>query len=177
MLFEWFMRPLRRSAYKRRRGLLEAEFHKNTQNTYQRVMTGLALLTEPLEYGSDRCLPLGLMGSLELRCKSIDQAYLRLHFLLREYNRVLNTTARNPTWSPFPNDNDPKHDKPGVKWLDEYYGTSDSEVARGKLRSIYLLMDNHQLSFTDQTNPERDVLFNLSRHLVRELETIVEHYL
>ncbi|QQO90721.1 hypothetical protein pEaSNUABM42_00236 [Erwinia phage pEa_SNUABM_42] len=177
MLFEWLTFPLKRYAHKRRRSYLEAEFHKNTQNTYQRVLIGLALLTEPLEYNGNTYRGIDLMGNLELRCKSFDIVHQRFAFLLREYDRVLNTTGRNPDWSPYPAVIDPQQDKPMLRWFDEYFGTSSKDVVRQKLRRTYELLETYRDVYSSKTNPEQDVLFNLTRHLVRELETIVEHYL
>lgn len=176
MLFKWFTQPIKRSAYKRRRSLLEAEFHKNAHNRFQRVMIGLELLTEPLTYGTETYLPLSVSGHLELRCANVGVVYERLEFLLRDYTRVINSTAKNPEWSAWPSKLEPAQDVTNRKWLDEFFSTQRGDVVRDKLRDVFCLLDLFRESFLGD-DPDQAVLANRSGHLLRDLERVVEHYL
>lgn len=176
MSFKWLTNPLTRYVYRRRRSMLEGEFHKNTHNLYQRVMVGLELITEPLVYGEEECIPLLLSGHLELRCSKIHTVYDRLAFLLRDYSRVINEPGNNPEWQAYPSILEPKSDVTNRKWLDDYFATQEPERARATLRDIYCLLGMYQEAF-EQDEPDNDVLTNRAGHLLRELERIVEHYL
>jgi len=176
MSFKWLTHPIKRYVYNRRRSFLEAEFHKNAHNLYQRVMIGLELLTEPQVYGTEIYKPLSVSGHAELRCANIGVVYDRLDFLVRDYTRVINTGARNSDWSPWPTKLEIKDDVTNRKWLDDYFATQYPETVREKLREIFYLLDLYRESFIGD-DPDKAVLANRSGHLLRELERIVEHYL
>ena len=177
MLFKWVSRPLKRIAYKRRRSIMEGDFHNIASNRLSRVLIGLELLTEPLEYGGSDYVPLSLEGGLDLRTPTITILKDRLDFLFSEYNRVLGSTLKNPEWVALPQRLSVKEDKNGIKWLDEYFNTSDPE----KVRDVLRLFSGTFLMFLENDdgkgNTERDVFLNQTSHILRELETIVEHYL
>ncbi|QXO09676.1 hypothetical protein pEaSNUABM11_00252 [Erwinia phage pEa_SNUABM_11] len=174
-MFNWLTRIIKNKAYKRRRSFLEAEYHKNTPNRLKRVLVGLELLTEPLEYNGDTFLPISLEGVVAVRTQTMDTLNNRLEFLFMEYNRVLASPSPNPEWSVLPGNLSKKLDTDDRKWLDEYFATSRDELARDKLRRALVLL----LSFDENDNqsPERDVFLNQTGQILRELETIVEHYL
>lgn len=176
MLFKWLSTLLRQKAVKSRRRDLEAEFHKNTHNTLQRVMVGLELITEPLEYNGDIYRPMSLRGKLELRIGDFDTLVERLEFFISEYNRVTNSNLPNQRWLDLPESIDRKGEQVASRWLDQYFGTPNPEIARDKLRTVFAMLDLYQCAFDKQT-PERDTLYNQTAHILRELETIVEHYL
>lgn len=177
MSFKWLTNPLKRYVYKRRRSFLEGEFHKNTHNLYQRVMTGLELLTEPLIYGTEEYTPLPLTGHVELRCARATLVFDRLAFLLRDYSRVINEPGDNPEWSAYPTTLEAKSDVTNRKWLDDYFATQESEIARAELRKIFCLLELYREAFARDGDLDKDVLNNRAGHLLRELERIVEHYL
>jgi hypothetical protein len=174
-MLNWLTHVLKKKAYKRRRSFLEAEYHKNTPNMLARVAVGLELLVEPLEYKGDVYLPLPLSGNLSVRAQTIDTLVLRLQFLYLEYNRVLASPGNQPEWSTLPGNLSKKLDSDDRKWLDEYFATSSEEKARDKLLKALVVL----VSFRENESegPERDVFLNQIGHILRELETIVEHYL
>lgn len=174
-MFNWLARVVKNKAYKRRRSFLEAEYHKNTSNRLKRVLVGLELLTEPLEYNGETYLPLPLEGVVATRTQTMDILYARLEFLFMEYNRVLASPGSYPEWSTLPSSLSKKLDTDERKWLDEYFTTSRQEVARDKLRRALVVLVSFDENGTD--NPERDVFLNQIGHILRELETVVEHYL
>lgn len=176
MLFKWLSTLLRRKAVEARRRSLEAEFHKNTLNTLHRVMVGLELITEPLEYNGKEYLPFSLRGQLELRIRDFDTLVERLEFFISEYNRVSSSNIPNQRWLELPEAIDRKGESSEPRWLDHYFGASDPEVAREKLRTVFNMLEQYQRAFDKQT-PEQDTLFNQTAHIFRELEVIVEHYL
>lgn len=176
MLVKWLSTLLRRTAVKSRRRALEAEFHKNTHNTLRRVMVGLELITEPLEYNGSTYMPMSLRGRLELRIGNFGTLLERLEFFISEYNRVSNSNLPNQRWLELPEALDRKGESSEPRWLDHYFGTSDPEMARDKLRRVFVTLDLYQRAFDKQT-PEQDTLYNQTAHIFRELEIIVEHYL
>lgn len=174
-MFKWLNSRLKRYAVKQRRSFLEAEFHKNTRNPFQRALAGLELLTEPLEYNGSQYKPLSVRGKLELRISDFDTLYERLEFYLREYTRV--THGSSQEWLPLPNELDKKKDETELRWIDRYFGTTDPEVVRTKLGKAFALIDLYRPAFTERETPEQDALANMTAHIFRELDTIVEHYL
>ncbi|QVW55253.1 hypothetical protein pEaSNUABM29_00213 [Erwinia phage pEa_SNUABM_29] len=177
MLFKWLSTLLRRSAVKGRRRSLEAEFHKNTHNTFTRVMAGLELITEPLEYNGTEYRPITLRGQMELQVRNFDTLVERLKFLIDEYNRVTSSARPNQQWLEFPDHLKRKGEGISPRWLDQYFGTSDPEVARDKMLYVFALLDTYRNAFTERQTNDQDVLTNQAAHILRELETIVEHYL
>lgn len=174
-MFNWLNTRLKRYAVKQRRSFLEAEFHKNTRNPFQKVLVGLELITEPLEYNGATFVPLSVRGKLELRIENFDTLYERLQFYIREYTRVANGSSQ--TWIALPDELDKKKDDTQLRWIDQYFGTTNPEVVRDKLRKAFALIDYYRPAFTERDTPEQDALANMTAHIFRELETVVEHYL
>ena len=174
-MFNWLTRVIKAKAYKRRRSFLEAEYHKNTPNRLERVLNGLELLSAPLEYKGESYLPLPLVGTLALRAQTMDILVARLEFMYMEYNRVLASTGNYPDWSELPKSLSKKLDSDEEKWLDEYFATSHETVVRDKLIKAWAVLSSFKENETK--SPEREVFLNQISHILRELETVVEHYL
>jgi len=175
-LVNWMFRPITGRLYTRRRNALEAEFHKNTPNRLHKVIIGLRLLTEPVEYGYDSYVDLPVRGTIAVRCQSFQLLSDRLQFLYMEYNRALASTVKNPEWTPLPEKLSPKRDTNSLKWLDEYFETSNPGTIRNSFWDVLEVLQLVE-STADNTNPERDIFLNQISNILRELETIVEHYL
>lgn len=174
-MFNWLNTRLKRYAVKQRRSFLEAEFHKNTRNPFLKVIVGLELLTEPLEYNGAQYKPLSVRGKLELRVANFDILYERLEFYIREYTRVANGSSQ--MWLPLPDELDKKKDESSLRWIDQYFATTEPEAVRAKLRKAFALIDLYRPAFTERDTAEQDALANMTAHIFRELETVVEHYL
>lgn len=174
-MLNWLSRVIKSKAFKRRRSMLEAEYHKNTPNRLNRVLIGLELLTAPLEYNGNAYLPLSLQGTLDMRTQTMDILTARLEFLYMEYNRVLASPGSYPEWSTLPSSLSKKLDTDEQKWLDDYFQTAREDVVREKLIRPWAILTSFKEN--ESESPERDVFLNQTSHILRELETIVEHYL
>lgn len=169
MCMRWFYRR----AYKRRREALHAAFHNNGNNLYRRLISGLELLTQPLEFNSTEYVELPLIGKIKRTTPTFSLLMERLDFLIKDY--ALMQSGCEPREFPAHLRKERHPDLP--RWLDLYFDTVDAETVRRRLSDVYILLHTYEGAFTDLSSPENNVLWNRSQHILRELEQIVEHYL
>ncbi|ECG1798534.1 hypothetical protein D6R99_07515 [Salmonella enterica subsp. enterica] len=170
MCMGWFKKRL----YKRRREQLLATFHKNSNNLYLHVITGLELLTEPLEFESGNYVPLSLFGNIDSSVPQFDILRQRLEWHLENFERVI----RGGEYRNLPEALSRKNDMPLPRWKDQFFLTTNSDNVRRQLAVIRELLVTYEAVYVQrQTRQEEDVLWRQTQPVLRELEIIVEHFL
>lgn len=172
-MLSWCTQWIRRRFYKRRREALHAAFHNNGNNLYLKVLSGLELLTLPNNHGSNDYPELPVIGKLVAATPTFSLLVERLEFAFLDHALML--TGCEP--KPFP-EHLKKEKHPAInRWVDLYFNTTDADVLREKLRHVLELLQQHEEAYVNKTQPENSVLWNRTQHILRELDTIVEHYL
>ncbi|QBP07629.1 hypothetical protein HOV30_gp203 [Erwinia phage Derbicus] len=170
MCMGWFRKRL----YKRRREQLLATFHNNSNNLYLHVITGLELLTEPLEYNSENYAPLPLFGRIDSSVADFNILQQRLEWHLENFERVI----RGGDYHPIPDALSRQKDLPLPRWKDQFFQTTSSDIVRQQLAVIrQLLVTYEAVYFNRHSRSEEDVLWRQTQPVLRELEIIVEHFL
>lgn len=166
----WFKKRL----YKRRREQLLATFHKNSNNLYLHVITGLELLTEPLEYKGKDYVPLSLSGQINSVVPTFKILFERLEFMQANFQ----STVQGGQYRELPDNLSKKSDLLLPRWKDLYFNTLSGESVRQQLAVIReRLVSYEQIYLTRSNGAEEDVLWRQTQPILRELEAIVEHYL
>lgn len=169
MCTRWFYRRL----YKRHREALHASFHNNGNNLYNRLLSGLELLTQPNSYGSDDYIELTIQGKFIRSTPTFLLLMERLNFIIKDYDLML--TGCDPRQIP---EHLKKEKHPNIpRWIDLYFNTSDVNAVRKHFENVYALLKPYEDAYSQQTSVENNVLWNRTQHILRELEMIVEHYL
>lgn len=170
MCMEWIKKRL----YNRRREQLVATFHKNSNNVYLHVVTGLELITEPLEYKSGNYAPISLFGQIESVVPVFGILVDRLRFHLTNFENQLGGGKPRE----IPDNLSRKNDVVLLRWKDIYFQTTSPDTVRQQLAVIrQLLVQYEHVFIAPASGTEEDVLWRNTQPILRELEVIVEHYL
>ncbi|MGL5397177.1 MAG: hypothetical protein ACRDBQ_18170 [Shewanella sp.] len=179
-MFKWlsfFIKPFQRKAYADRRDKLLSAFHKNAPDSAEKVLAGLELLTTPTELDG-ACPVLSLSGKLELRTANFNILVRRMEHSLGEYNRLCN--QRKIQWVPLSADIAKEKDKFEGRWLDNYFQTAEPDKVTADLNYMkeMVIVLNNLLNTKERDSFELDdILYGQTVYILRELNTIVEHYL
>lgn len=166
----WFKKRL----YKRRREQLQATFHKNSNNLFLHVITGLELLTEPLEYKGEEYVPLPLTGQVNSVVPTFAILLGRLEFLQDNFQN----TVQGGQYRELPDTLSKKSDLLLPRWKDLYFETMSSASVRQQLAVIRERLVSYEHVYLTRSNgAEEDALWRQTQPILRELEAIVEHYL
>lgn len=175
-MFSWIIRPFQRRIYADNREKLIAAFHKNASDSIAKAIAGLELLTTPTTFEGN-CIDLPLSGKLELRTPTFEVIIKRLEHSLKEYHRL--SGSKRIEWIPFPNVISKDKDKFVGRWLDGYFNVTHPELLREDLKYAKALVK--VLASLTQPNSSSDELEDIlqreTAHIVRDINTIVEHYL